>query len=109
MSEKERKLQEGDPETDQIMEGLSGKDYQLGVKYYCFTITYHYIGTLVKLTNDTLTLDNAMIVLSAGDADNAVSSILAGKTKPKVFEEPGRPIVVSRRAITVMIPFPSKK
>ena len=105
MSKTNRGSNSGDPETDQIMEGLAGDEYRLGQRYYVFAITYHYIGTLVRLTDNCLVLDNAIIVLSAGDSDNAVSQIVQGKSDPKVFERPGKPIIINRSAIVSAIPF----
>ena len=97
--------QANDPETDQILKGLAGEDYKLGQRYYIFAITYHYIGKLAKLTPNTLVLEQAMIVLSAGDQENSVTQIVQGKVQPKVHEVVGKPIIINRNAIVSAIPF----
>jgi hypothetical protein len=89
---------------DNILDGLTG-DLRIGEKYYIFTVTYHYIGKIAKITRNTIVLEDAMIVMNAGSATNAVSNILAGKQAPEVSEKPGRPIIIFQASLQSVIPF----
>lgn len=93
-----------DKEVDNILDGLSG-DLRIGEKYYIFGITLHVIGTVTKVTDEHLVLDNTTIVMNAGSDDDAVSKILAGKVKPANCEQPQRKIFFRRAAIVMSIPF----
>lgn len=96
----------GDKETDEIMDSLAGTNgMKLGEKLYVFTVTYHYIGRVAKVTDRLLILDaDAQIVMNAGSSNDAVSKIVQGKSKPEVAESPGKPIRIFLQAVTAVIP-----
>ena len=96
---------ENNREIDNIVDGLTG-DLRIGQKYYLFTVTYHYIGTVARLGRNTVTLDSrSLIVTSAGSDSDAVSKILQGKAKPELSECPGREITIFVQSLTCVIPF----
>ena len=96
---------ENDRETDEIMDGLSGKSgFKLGERLYVFTVTYHYIGRVASVNDRVIVLEDAEIVMNAGSANDAVSRIVQGKAKPEVSEKPGKPIRVLLQAVTAVIP-----
>lgn len=92
-----------DSEVDQIMEGLSG-DIRIGARYFIFTVTYAYIGTVTKVTNWGVHLDNVMGVSTAGPEDDAVTKIVNNNKKPESSEMFGKPVIVAKQAITALIP-----
>ncbi|MDE1941363.1 MAG: hypothetical protein KGI66_04550 [Patescibacteria group bacterium] len=93
-------------EVDSILDGLVG-DLRIGQKYYLFTVTYHYIGRVAKISRNgaTVTLEDAHIVTTAGSAADAVSQIVQGKAKPEIWEKPGKPIIIFTQSLTCAIPF----
>lgn len=86
-----------------ILEGLAG-DLKVGKKYYVFTVSYHYIGVVEKVTPWAIYL-KGMIVSRAGSESNAVQMILDGKKKPEVSEDISGPIGVAKQAITAFAEF----
>jgi hypothetical protein len=96
---------EVDRETDEIMDGLAGNHgFKLGEKLYVFTVTYHYIGRVARITGSVVILEDAEIVMNAGVTQDAVSRIVQGKGKPEVSEKPGMPIRIFLQAVTAVIP-----
>lgn len=86
-----------------LAEGLTGV-YRIGAKYYIFTVSYHYIGTVESVTREHIIIANdAQIVMAAGDANDSVSNIVQGKAKPQVSETPHRRIIIERHAIVSAI------
>ena len=89
---------------DEILEGLGG-DIQVGKRYYIFAVPFHYIGTVAKITAETIILDenDNYIVMNAGGEEDAVSQIVAGKKKPQIWEKcPGR-ILIFKGSISTII------
>lgn len=94
-----------DKETDEIIDSLAGNNgFKLGERLYVFTVTYHYIGRVAKVTDRVVVLEDAEIVMNAGSANDAVSKIVQGKAKPEISEKPGKPIRVFIQAVTAAIP-----
>ena len=91
-------------EVNQIVDGLSG-DIRVGQRYYVFTVTYAYIGTVSKVTDWAMHLENVMGVMNAGSENDAVTQIVNGKRKPEVHEMFGKPVIVAKQSITTLIPF----
>lgn len=85
---------------DALVEGLMGT-YRVGTKYYIFTPTFHYIGRVGSVFPDgSLLLEKtALIVIYAGESNNAVSLICQGKAKPHIYECPGCQIIIEKHAI----------
>ena len=97
-------MKNSEKEVDGIVEALVG-DLRIGEKYYFFTVTYHYIGRVSKLTDRTVTIEEAQIISTAGDAVDAVSNILNGKAKPAQSETPNKPISIWLQSLTTTIKF----
>ena len=92
-----------EPEVDRILDGLTG-DLRIGQKYYVFTVTYAYIGRVDRVSNRAVTLADPIIVSRAGDEDDAVSQIVAGKRQPANYEKCPASITIWLQAITATIP-----
>lgn len=93
-----------DKETEEIIQGLAGSNgFKLGEKLYIFTVTYHYIGRVAYVNERLIILEDAEIVMNAGSANDAVSRIVQGKSKPEVSERPGKPIRILIQSITAAI------
>jgi hypothetical protein len=97
-------MKNSEKEVDGIVDSLTG-DLRLGEKYYFFTVTYHYIGRVSKLTDRTVTITDAEIVSAAGDAVDSVSKILNGKIKPAQSETPGKLVTIWLQSLTTTIKF----
>jgi hypothetical protein len=93
-----------DKQVERILDGLTG-DLRQGQRYYLFTVTYAYIGRVERVTERTVTLEaNSIIVSRAGDEDDAVSKIVAGKKDPANFERCPSPITIYLQSLTTVIP-----
>lgn len=91
-----------DQQVDQILEGLAG-DFKVGKRYYVFSVTYAYIGTVSKVTEFAVHLDSVEIVSRAGSESDAVANIVHGKRKPESSERVNSPLFVARQAIVTAI------
>lgn len=91
-------------QVDQVLDGITG-DIRVGQRYYIFTVTYAYIGTVAKVTEGAIYLSprDTIIVMNAGSANDAVTQIVNGKVKPEVWEKPGKPLLVLRQSVTALI------
>ena len=87
---------------DQIMDGLTG-DFRMGERYYVFTVTYAYIGTVSRVTDFAIHLDNVTIVSQAGSEVDAVTQIVHGKRKPEASENLGAPMFITRQSVVTAI------
>jgi hypothetical protein len=90
-------------EVDEILDGLTG-DIRVGQKYYFFTGLYHYFGRVAGVSRFAVRLDDqAILVMNAGSATDAVSQIIAGRQKPEISECPRKPIYLPITWITSYI------
>ena len=91
-----------DKQVEQIIDGLTG-DFRVGERYYVFTVTYAYIGTVEKVTPYAVHLGNTWIISRAGSEADAVTQIVHGKKKPESYEVLNAPIFVTQQSVTAAI------
>jgi hypothetical protein len=89
-------------QVERILDGLTG-DFKVGQRYYVFTVTYAYIGTVERVTDFGVHLADTWIVSEAGSDADAVTKIVHGKAKPSVYEKLGAPMFFARQAVTAAI------
>jgi len=94
-----------DAEVEQIINGLAG-DIRIGQKYYIFTVTYHFIGTVESVNSDVIRLaPDALLVMNAGSSNDPITRIVNNKVEPQTAECPGKPILIKQQSVVTLIPF----
>ena len=101
-----------DEVVESILDGIAGYGpFRVGEMWWLRTVTFHSIGRIRKIHVMAegryvgIELEDAVLVLQAGDSADATQQILEGKKKPASYERGPDGMVVWLHSITEQYPW----
>ncbi len=95
-----------DHEVDSILESLTGM-LRVGVDYYFFLVTYHFIGRVKKINEWGVELEDALAIAETGSGATVLTDILSGKKLPDSYERVDS-MIIALQSIAVAFPMKAR-